>query len=102
MTLLDAFRGYAWVHFISLVSEVEVAGLSVAHKLVNAFNLKLINPKFINHNTVMRSSSDSECEYVKGDFLNWMERHDVAYHVATAYSPESNGSTQRLKEHCWI
>ena len=62
----------------------------------NLFNTRIGKLTTINRNSVKWIRSDGGGEYIGVEFQNWIKARRIVHEITTAYSPESNGSAERL------
>lgn len=96
VTALDDHSGYALVRFVNLKSEVADALIDMVRELENLFNFKTQEIRSVNRNIVKWVKSDGGGEYVGHKLQYWLKQRGIVHEVTTPYSPESNGSAERL------
>lgn len=96
VTALDDHSGYALVRFVNLKNEVAEAIIEMIREIENLFNFKTQNLMSVSRNIVKWVKSDGGGEYVGHKLQNWLKQKGIVHEVTTPYSPESNGSAERL------
>lgn len=96
VTLLNEYSGYSMVRIITRKSEAARCVVQMITALENILNDKLKLLTLLNRNSVKWIRSDEDGVYVGHQFGMWLSQRGIIHEVATAYSPESSGSPNRL------
>lgn len=96
VTLLDEYSGYSMVRFMVRKNETAERLKEMICEMENLFTSKVKLLSCVNRNSVKWVRSDGGGEYVGHQLQDWFKRRGIMHEVTTAYSPESNGSAERL------